>query len=194
MRNLDELIKAVKEAVQEHSADAAALGTEYREAVAARDKAAADQQRAIVSGDQEAHAAACAAEKYQNDRAHILYGKKTAPHFTPQEHNALVAEINQAVRAENAPLLDHLWELIDEWNTTVAQLSHNQMRAYNMGNTLLSLIPFEHQNRSDAPNWNHVMGGMNIEDSFFVFGNESKAVPVVSILRQYRPKTSKKGG
>lgn len=141
MRTLKELSKHVKEVKQAHDAAVSKCAADLAEAQAELEKARADVAKAIDEGAAKSFADAKAAEEYWHDRTEHLREKAILQPFSVAEYNALIDEVDAAVKAENAPLYARMWELVDEWRGIVKRLLVNAEKAKGIGIDLLNTLP-----------------------------------------------------
>lgn len=188
MRTLAELLNLAKQANAEHASDVNKLAQECKEAQEALNKAKEAASAAVSSGNQKEYAEAKKDEAFWNERSSLIRKKQLAPHFTPEQHNAIIDDVNAALRAENRPLYQHLWELIDEWNETIKQLNANQHTAYRIGATLRSILPDNEKTGRSLARWNDPMGGMEISHSISKVFNPKIPSEAMNMLNQLCPR------
>lgn len=136
MRTLDELLEVARNAEREYKATKEQASKEYQQELDLVDQAKALAQAAIAAGDEESYTKAQHDEQYHKQRANELYKHVVGPFYTPEEHNALVAEINEATASEKREQFKRLYEIRQEVNRIARNIDNINGRSNAAGYAL----------------------------------------------------------
>lgn len=122
MRSIDELLSAAKEAQRNYTQSKAKAEQERAELIQAVDQATAAASAALEAGNQEEYILQTNKAAFAAKRAETLQNRVVSPFFTLDQHNAFVAEVDSAHRAELKNVYKKLYELAEKWENAVAEL------------------------------------------------------------------------
>lgn len=114
MRTINEIMELVNVAAADYKERVDAAQREYNETIQAMEQAKADAEKAAETCAKSAFDQAKQAEAFSASRADYLRKVTVSPYFTPQEHNALIQELQAAASVECAPYYQHIMEAFQQ--------------------------------------------------------------------------------
>ena len=194
MQTLVELLEMAKKASADHAATLAKLEQSRTEAKNEAEKANAEAAAALASGDQKSYQTAKYNENYHRERLNFLENQKVAEHFTPDQHNAIIDDVNKAAGNELRPLYTHLWELADEWDDTISKINAVLTETHKISRILHQMLSDKARSGRTLANYNFPMYSMStshVLERLFYSDGSSGAYSALRVNCGEKPK--KKG-
>lgn len=164
MRTLDELKTLALNGQKEFAKRAQEAAAKVQEMSRLAEAAQSKVDEASNNGDFDAYSKAKSEVSYYLDQVKIWKSRSVESVFSVDEHNEIVRETNEALKAANAPLYGRLIEIIDEWNDIVKKLDSNCAKSYSIDISLYHARDTKDKTGMMSNQWKKCTGGMNAPD------------------------------
>lgn len=129
MRTINEITELVNHAADDYKQRVEAAQQEYNETMEALNQAKTAAEKAAEAGDKAAFDQAKQSEAFYSSRAEYLKKVTVSQYFTPQEHNALVQELQKASDVECAPYYQNVVEAFQKLKEALDCIKETKGRA-----------------------------------------------------------------